>query len=109
MQTVTLSPDQLIDFHHNHRLIVNGTGSSGVADRHEILLDGTGNGDPGSNYATTLNWRNLIFTQPGNSWQLPSIYAASPAAPQGPLVHRIAARHRIGAGTSSRTTIRDKP
>jgi len=107
-QTVTLSPDRLIDFHSSYRLIVNGKGSSGVADRHETLLDGSGNGDPGSNYVTTLNWRNLIFNQPGKSWQLPSIYAASPAVPHGPLVHRIAAGHRIVAGTSSRTTIRDK-
>ena len=105
-QTVTLGPDQLIDFHHNYRLIVNGKGSSGVDDGHETLLDGIGDGDPGSNYVTTLNWRNLIFTQPGKSWQLPVTYAASPSVPHGPMVHRIAARHRIVPGTSSRTTIR---
>jgi Bacterial Ig-like domain (group 3) len=93
-QTVTLSPDRLIDFHHNYRLTVNGKGSGGVDDRDETLLDGIGDGDPGSDYVTTLNWRNLVFTQPGKSWRLPLIYTASPASPHGPLVHRSSARHR---------------
>ncbi len=93
-QTVTLSPDKLIDFHHDYRLTVNGKGTGGVGDRDEILLDGIGNGEPGSNYVTTLNWRNLIFTQPGKSWRLPSIYTASPEVPHGPLVQRVSARHR---------------
>ncbi len=107
-QTVTLSPDQLINIHHNARLIVNGKGSGGVADRHETLLDGAGDGDPGSNYVTTLSWRNLVFTQTGKSWQLPTIYAASPSVPHGPMVHRIAARHANVAGNSSRAAIRDR-
>jgi hypothetical protein len=100
-QTVTLSPNQLVDFHHSYRLIVNGEGSSGLDDRDGTPLDGSDNGDPGSDYVATLNWRNVVFTAPGKGLQLPGIYAASSTVPQGPLVHRTPARRRAPGHTAA--------
>ena len=89
-QTVTLKPNQRIDIHHNYHLTVNGKGSNGVASNHGTPLDSTGSGDLGSDYTTTLNWRNLVFATSGKNWQLPAIYGPvqTQVTPKGPLVHQ---------------------
>jgi hypothetical protein len=59
--TVTLHPAQRISIHHSYKLVINGTGPSGVRDMSGRLLDGAGTGHPDSNYVTTLTWRNLVL------------------------------------------------
>jgi hypothetical protein len=60
--TVTLRPRLRIDLHHTDHVEVIGTGTGGVADVRDDLLDGSGDGTAGSNYVSTLNWRNVVLT-----------------------------------------------
>ena len=57
--TVTLHPSRRISVHYKYKLIVDGAKVGGVANSQGTPLDGTSDGDPGSNYRTTLTWRNL--------------------------------------------------
>jgi hypothetical protein len=57
--TVTLQPARRLNLHQSYRLTINGTAASGMASAAGSLLDGAGNGKPGSNYVTSLTWRNL--------------------------------------------------
>ena len=57
--TVTLHPSRRISVHYKYKLIVDGARVGGVANSQGTLLDGKSDGDPGSNYHTTLTWRNL--------------------------------------------------
>ena len=50
-----------ISIHHPYKLVIRGTGPDGLGDVASRLLDGQGTGRPGSDYATTLSWRNLIL------------------------------------------------
>jgi len=59
--TVTLRPKQLVNLHWNYRLTVIGAGPNGVAGIDLALLDGAGDGRSGTNYVTTLNWKNLVI------------------------------------------------
>jgi hypothetical protein len=54
-QTVTLYPAERLDVHNFYRLTVVGTGQSGVSDLSGRLLDGLGNGAPGSNYQAVIS------------------------------------------------------
>src|SRR5262249_21279483 len=56
-QTVTLRPAQKLNFRHHYRLTVVGTAPEGVTDISGNLLDGLGNGEPGSNFVTTITSR----------------------------------------------------
>ena len=57
--TVMLKPSERINIHRTYRLIVNGTSDPGLTNLAGTLLDGAGNGQPGSNYVTKLTWKNL--------------------------------------------------
>jgi hypothetical protein len=57
--SVTLVPTARLNLHWTYVLLINGETASGVTDTSGVLLDGAGNGNPGSNYRTTLRWRNL--------------------------------------------------
>ncbi len=57
--SVTLVPTARLNLHWTYMLLINGETASGVTDTSGVLLDGAGNGNPGSNYRTTLRWRNL--------------------------------------------------
>jgi uncharacterized repeat protein (TIGR01451 family) len=59
--TVTLRPSQRISIHHPYKLLIRGTGPDGLSDGAGHQLDSKGIGQPGSNYATRLTWRNLIL------------------------------------------------
>jgi hypothetical protein len=59
--TVTLRPRTRINLHHNYRLTVIGAGSDGVTGADGIPLAGALDGQPGTNFVTTLNWRNLVL------------------------------------------------
>ncbi len=88
--TVTLEPNEKINLHHNYQLTVIGTGSDGVASVSETFLDGGSDGDPGSNYVATLNWKNLVLP-PGAAAKL---HAQGHAKPGGSLAHRFISRKR---------------
>ena len=88
--TVTLHPIKKINLHHNYQLTVMGSGPGNVASVFDTLLDGAGDGDSGSNYVATLNWKNVVLT-PSESLKL---HAQSHAKPGGVLAHRFLARKR---------------
>jgi len=60
-RTVTLHSSRPMSIHHPYRLVISGTGPDGLRDGSSRLLDGQGTGQPGSDYATTLSWRNLTL------------------------------------------------
>jgi hypothetical protein len=70
--------------------MVLGTGSSCVTDTHGVPLDGAGNGSPGSNYTTTLTWRNVVWTPA----EAKKYVHPKPAKPAGALNHRFLSRSR---------------
>ncbi len=84
--TVTLRPNTRINLHHDYQLTVIGTGPGGVASASGMLLDGAGDGSPGSNYVATLNWKNVVLT-PAESLKL---HAEGLGKPGGRLAHRFA-------------------
>jgi hypothetical protein len=59
--TVTLRPRERVNLHHNYRLTIKGSGAHGVASGAHTLLDGAGDGQPGTDYVMTLNWRELVL------------------------------------------------
>ncbi len=88
--TVTLRPRQRIDLHHNYHVTIVGTGPGGLANVVDTLLDGAADGDSGSNFVTTLNWRNVVLTPAEAKRYLP----AKHASPAGALAHHFASRSR---------------
>jgi uncharacterized membrane protein len=62
--SVTLHLKRRINFHHRFKLTVKGTSPDGLTDAQGILLDGDGNGHPGSNYVTTVDRRSLVPPDP---------------------------------------------
>ena len=87
-QTVTLRPRPRIDLHHTYHVTVIGTGSGGVADVRDNLLDGAGNGNAGSDYVTTLNWRNVVLTPAEARRWLPAKHAIPSRVPGFRLASR---------------------
>ena len=59
--TVTLSPVTRLNVHDTYHLTVRGTGSDPIEDRAGNAIDGTGDGDPGSDYKTDLTAANLVI------------------------------------------------
>jgi streptogramin lyase len=59
--TVTLRTRQLINLHRNYRLTVDGADARGVRGAGHVLLDGAGDGQPGTDFVTTLNWKELVL------------------------------------------------
>jgi hypothetical protein len=88
--TVTLQPNEKINLHHNYQLTVIGIGPGGVASVSGTPLDGAGDGDPGSNFVTTLNWRNVVLT----TAEILKYDSPKHAKPAGALGHRFASRTR---------------
>jgi hypothetical protein len=79
--TVTLRPRKRIDLHHTYHVTVIGTGSGGVAGVADSLLDGARDGKAGSDYVTTLNWRNVVLTPAEAKRWLPKKPAIPSRAP----------------------------
>ena len=67
--TVTLVPAERLNIHRTYRLTVKGTTPSGLTNPSGIPLDGSANGKPGSDYVTSLTWRNLA----GRASKLPTL------------------------------------
>jgi hypothetical protein len=84
--TVTLRPAHRINLHHTYHFEVIGTGPDGVRNTEGILLDGADNGEPASNYAGTLTWRNAVLTPA----QIAKYAHPKVSKPGGPLSHRAA-------------------
>jgi Bacterial Ig-like domain (group 3) len=89
-KSVTLHPSERINLHHNYRLTVYGNGPGSVASVSHALLDGAGDGSPGSDYVATLNWKNVVLT----TSELLTLHAQSHARPGGALAHRFVSRNR---------------
>jgi hypothetical protein len=60
MQTVTLTPARRLNRNQHYQLTIKGTGPTGVADTRGNLLDGQGNGQPGSDFVTTVTASNFV-------------------------------------------------
>ena len=94
--SVTLKPRERISIHRTYRLEVNGTGPDGVMGEDDILLDGADDGLPGSNYVTSLTWRELVLT-PAEARKLAHL-SEQWARPAGALAHRFIGKpksHRL--------------
>ena len=57
--TVTLLPARGLNVHDRYRLTIRGTGPAGVAGPSGVLLDGTGDGRPGSDSVITFGRESL--------------------------------------------------
>jgi len=95
---VTLKPNERINIHHRYRLKFVGTGPGGIMGDNDILLDGAGDGLPGSDYVASLTWRDLVLT-PAEARKY--AHPSHPASPAGALAHRF-----IGAPNSQRNYTR---
>jgi hypothetical protein len=58
-----LNPSQRINIHHRYILIVNGASAGSITNAAGQLLNSKAE-DPGSNYRTSLTWRNLVLDPP---------------------------------------------
>ena len=67
--TVTLVLDERLNIRRRYRLTVNGTAPFGLTNPSGELLDGAGNGHPGSNYVQWLTSTNLA----GPASRLPTL------------------------------------
>jgi hypothetical protein len=65
---VTLPLAWRLNPHRRYQLVVNGSTPTGVADLIRNLLDGAGNGKPGSNYVAVL--RGFGRNEPGRSFRM---------------------------------------
>jgi hypothetical protein len=89
-RTVTLKLRGRINLHHTYTLTVMGDGTGCVADTRGVRLDGLDNGLPGSNYTTSLTWRNVVW--PASPAGKSSHHRA--ARPAGALAHSFLVRRR---------------
>ncbi|MDG3002848.1 Ig-like domain-containing protein [Paludisphaera mucosa] len=62
---VTLTPSQRLDLHRTYTLAVDGRLPQGVAGASGIALDGSGRGEPGTDFVASITWRALAA--PGDS------------------------------------------
>ncbi len=75
-QTVTLRPSQRINIHDKYTLVVDGKSVGGISNTEGQLLDSNAGG-PGSDFRTSLTWRNLVLDPPLPKTSTPSRTAAS--------------------------------
>ena len=76
-QTVTLVPAERLNIHWKYSLTVNGAAPSGLTNPSGVPLDGSGKGQVGSNYVTSITRRNLV----GKASKLPTYYLVHQAPP----------------------------
>jgi hypothetical protein len=88
--TVSLRPHKRLYLHHGFRLTIIGRGRDGVANPRGTLLDGTGDGMPGSNAVRILTWKDVVGTPVKPERSVDS----KPVKPAGPLSHRYVFRPR---------------
>jgi hypothetical protein len=88
--TVTLRPATRINLHHTYHFTVIGTGQGGVRSVNNVMLDGAGNGDSGSNYVVPLDGNNVVWTPAERRKYLHPKHQT----PAGALAHNLIGRHR---------------
>jgi hypothetical protein len=104
--SVTLVLTERLNVHWLYHLTVNGSAPSGLTNPSGVLLDGAGNGRPGSNYVTSIAFRNLA----GRANNLPTlslVHASGllPGRVQTPshraqaTLHTAAVDHLLATGT----------
>jgi hypothetical protein len=104
--TVTLRPRDRVSIHHDYHLTVMGKRAGAVTGADGTPLDGVDNGDPGSDFVTTLSWRNLVLTpaeiakydkpkraHPAGALSLPGTKKAATHLRVGTHVGKLAASH----------------
>jgi hypothetical protein len=74
--TVTLTPVHRLNWHRRYKIEVNGSSPTGLTDLFGNLLNGVGNGKPGSNYAAVFR-----------HWGIDPTYHA-PRGPRTPKEHQ---------------------
>jgi len=99
--TVTLHPSQRIDIHYLYELIVDGTAPGGLTNTNGQLLDGTDSGKPGSDYKTSLTWRNLVLDPPAPRISRPTKTTTRSVKVKSEPVAR-AASHKVALFTRAR-------
>jgi hypothetical protein len=60
--TVTLRPTEHVNVHRSYRLVVKGGAPYGVRSVGHALLDGAGDGQAGTDFVTTLTWKNAVLS-----------------------------------------------
>jgi hypothetical protein len=100
-QTVTLHPAIRVYLFQPYRLVVNGMAPDGLASPSGTLLDGAGNGIPGSNYVRVfgrgiLAGANRAVSQRGHVLD----HQSQPGHPRAVAHSRLHAAHRAPAGAS---------
>ena len=60
-QTVTLVPSQLLSLHRVYQITVNGMAPLGLTNTSGVLLDGRGNGQPGTNFVAQIDRRVAVL------------------------------------------------
>jgi hypothetical protein len=88
--TVTLHPAKRLYLFALHRLVVNGTAPLGLASPSGVLLDGAGNGVPGTNYVKVFGPSILAEPHP----PLPGSKRSVPAHSKSPTTHLSIGEHR---------------
>jgi large repetitive protein len=76
-QTVTIVPSSRLNLHWRYNLTINGMAPSGLMNPSGGLLDGAGNGQPGSDYVTSITWGKLA----GTARKLPTLRLVDPPNP----------------------------
>ena len=88
-RTVTLDPAHRVYLFRHYRLLVNGSTPTGVTGATGLLLDGRGNGQPGSDFVTTFG--KSILAGPNAAVSLAkrsSFYRPRSETPHSPRVRR---------------------
>ncbi len=60
--TVTLRPTVKINVHRTYRLTVIGKDPHGVCSVNHALLDGASDGQPGTDFVTSVTWKNAVLS-----------------------------------------------
>jgi hypothetical protein len=82
--TVILRPVHLLALRDKYDLTVVGAPPGGITDTHGVFLDGSGLGQPGTNFTTTITRQNLV--EPLRAASMPTVAAqvSGMPVPHGP-------------------------
>jgi hypothetical protein len=105
--TVILRPARLLPLKYHYQLTVIGTPPGGVRDEQGRYLDGTGQGQPGTNYTVTITRRDLAGPQAPRAAKRAAAShskAASPVPHGSARAWHLARTHRSSTGQSAALT-----
>jgi hypothetical protein len=114
--TETLHPAHLLPLRFHYKLVVNGSSPTGVSSPSGVLLDGAGNGVPGSDYVRVFNRKILAGPNWGSSAKATHAaghshgdraHSTTSAPRQAPHARPPAVRiDRVGATAAGKTHVR---